>query len=606
MSNITARGCRNRELATSRFRHTRACTAVLAAMSFSVGAHAQSLATQAADNAAATAAPTENTVINLINLLVKRGVLTQQNANDLIHEAQTEAAQAKAAAANSKPSGVAVAGVAAQPGEVAVPYVPEVVRDQIKEQVKQEVIAQAKSENWATPNTFPDWVSRITISGDVRVRDEYHFYSPNNFPDLINYAAINATGPQDVNQNTIRTLPPIYNTTQNRDNLLRARARLGIDANISEQLTVGMQLASGPNNFTTGPVSTTQTLGGGFDPKAIWLNKVYASYTPTSWMNIKAGRFDNPFFSSDLLFSNDLEFDGIAATFAHALPTTSDVTLFGTLGVFPIQYTTDLFPTDSPDKGSGTQWLLGAQIGAKWKIDSRNTVKGAIAYYDFQNMKGEFSSPCALYLGATSCSTDNDAPAFMQKGNTLIALRNILPDPTLGPGLTPLPELFGLAYNYRLFDTKVQWDTRIADSYKLRLDGEYVRNLAYNGNDAFKAPSQPANNYSTPIPNPTQADYQSGPNGFMFKATLGDPEVTERGQWNFSLTYKYLQPDAVLDGFDDPDFNLGGTNAKGYIIGGQYGIARNAYLSARYLSAHEVFGPPVSIDVLQLELDARF
>jgi hypothetical protein len=92
----------------------------------------------------------------------------------------------------------------------------------------------------------------------------------------------------------------------------------------------------------------------------------------------------------------------------------------------------------------------------------------------------------------------------------------------------------------------------------------------------------------------------------MFKATIGDPDVTERGQWNFSLTYKYLQPDAVLDGFNDPDFNLGGTNAKGYIIGGQYGIARNAYLSARYLSSHEVYGPPLAIDVLQLELDARF
>ncbi|WP_432206928.1 putative porin [Burkholderia pyrrocinia] len=29
-------------------------------------------------------------------------------------------------------------------------------------------------------------------------------------------------------------------------------------------------------------------------------------------------------------------------------------------------------------------------------------------------------------------------------------------------------------------------------------------------------------------------------------------------------------------------------------------------MSARYLSAKEVYGPPVSIDVLQLELNARF
>ena len=51
---------------------------------------------------------------------------------------------------------------------------------------------------------------------------------------------------------------------------------------------------------------------------------------------------------------------------------------------------------------------------------------------------------------------------------------------------------------------------------------------------------------------------------------------------------------------------LGGTNAKGYILGVQYAVAHNAWLAARYLSAREVYGPPLSIDVLQLELDAKF
>ncbi|WP_009916438.1 putative porin, partial [Burkholderia humptydooensis] len=50
-------------------------------------AHGQSLETQAASG---KAAPTESVVVNLINLLVKRGVLTQQNANELISEARAE------------------------------------------------------------------------------------------------------------------------------------------------------------------------------------------------------------------------------------------------------------------------------------------------------------------------------------------------------------------------------------------------------------------------------------------------------------------------------------------------------------------------------------
>ncbi|WP_297352538.1 putative porin [Paraburkholderia sp.] len=595
------------------FRGKRTSLAVLImGIACSAGAQAQSLDTQAqaqgtAAAGASAAAPSESTVINLINLLVKRGVLTQANANDLIHEAQTEAAQARAtASAAARPAAPMVVNGQTQPGDVAVPYVPQVVRDQIRDQVKQEVVAQAKAENWAQPNTFPDWVSRITVTGDMRVRDEFNFFSPRNVTGLTNFAAINSGSPFDINPNTGTSAPPTLNTTQDRANELSIRARLGVSAVISDQITAGLQLASGNDN---GPVSTTGLLGGGFAKEDIWLNQAYIKYSPVPWANITAGRFDNPFFSSDLLFSNDLEFDGVAANFRRELPGSHGVTLFGTVGAFPIQYSSDGFLANNQGQADGaTKWMTGAQFGAEWKINEDNKVRGAIAYYDFMNLKGQLSSPCALYLGATSCSTDNDAPAFMQKGNTLIALRNVLPNPNLAPGDTPDPQFFGLAYNFRLFDAKLEWDTKVADRYKLRLDGEYVDNLAFNSNTAFGTPSTPVNNFNNASSSSTvtQADYKSGGSGYMLKATVGDPETVNRGDWNVSLTYKYLEPDAVLDAFTDPDFDLGGTNAKGYIIGVEYAVAQNAWLQARYLSAREVYGPPLSIDVLQLELNARF
>ncbi|QOH39196.1 hypothetical protein C7S14_0155 [Burkholderia cepacia] len=222
-------------------------------------AHGQSLEAQAASG---KAAPTESVVINLINLLVKRGVLTQQNANELIAEARTEAVQARSARASGAP--VVAGGVVnppTQPGDVAVPYVPQLVRDQIRDQVKQEVIAQAKAENWAQPNTFPDWVSRIKLDGDMRVRDEYHFYGSRNANNVTNFAAINQGNGFDINSNTNTTQLPTQNTTQNRNNLLRYRARLGVTATLSDEMIAGLQLASGNDN---GPVSTTGTAGGGW------------------------------------------------------------------------------------------------------------------------------------------------------------------------------------------------------------------------------------------------------------------------------------------------------------------------------------------------------
>ncbi|MEM8309982.1 putative porin, partial [Morganella morganii] len=68
----------------------------------------------------------------------------------------------------------------------------------------------------------------------------------------------------------------------------------------------------------------------------------------------------------------------------------------------------------------------------------------------------------------------------------------------------------------------------------------------------------------------------------------------------------YIQPDALPDGFNDSTFHLGGTNAKGYILGASYGFDKRVYGTARWLSSDEVYGAPFSIDVLQLEVNTRF
>lgn len=163
-------------------------------------------------------APSENATINLIRLLVQQGVLKQEQAQALIQQAEAEAVQARQAAASAP---AAPAGV---PGEVRVQYVPAIVRDQIRDQVKAEVMAQAKQENWAAPNTFPDWVSRISLEGDVRLRSESRYFADTNSDRITDFARLNDRGPYDVNKNTNTQLPPLLNTREDRENLLRLRA----------------------------------------------------------------------------------------------------------------------------------------------------------------------------------------------------------------------------------------------------------------------------------------------------------------------------------------------------------------------------------------------
>ena len=108
--------------------------------------------------------PSETVAVNLIRLLVKQGTITQAAADGLLKQAQDEANQAK-----WPPPAHAGGLPPPAPGVIRVPYVPQVVRDQIRDEVKQDVMAQAKSEGWASPGARPDWINHIQWSGDFRL-----------------------------------------------------------------------------------------------------------------------------------------------------------------------------------------------------------------------------------------------------------------------------------------------------------------------------------------------------------------------------------------------------------------------------------------------------
>ncbi|AZD08267.1 Putative outer membrane TonB-dependent receptor [Pseudomonas chlororaphis] len=549
------------------------------------------IATLVGPVAAAPAAPSENATINLIRLLVQQGVLKQEQAEGLIAQAEREAQQARQA------NTAVAAGPAATPGDVRVQYVPAIVRDQIRDQVKAEVMATAKQENWAQPNTFPDWVSRISFDGDIRLRDESRYYSGSNSNEIVDFAKLNDKGPYDVNPNSSTNLPPLLNTREDRENLFRLRARLGMKAQVAEDWTAGIRIGTGSDN---NPVSTTQTLGGGFGKKDIWLDQGYLTWKATDALTLTGGRIANPFFSTDLLYSNDLNFDGVAAIFNHKL--NRDWGLFGTVGAFPVEYTNDTSTSNGFDKEeSDNKWLYGAQIGANWAINSNHRLKGALAYYRFDDIEGQRSSACEPWAGAPGCDTDGTRVAFMQKGNSVFLLRDITPNPA-NPAATAQPQFVGLASEFNLLDLNLVWDADLPQDFKLRSQANYIHNLGYDEGEMRKrSEGQIVNNLDS------NGELESGANAWMVQFTLGNSlELARQGDWNLFAGYKYIQPDALPDGFNDSSFHLGGTNAKGYFLGGNYGLAKNVFATGRWLSSEAVYGAPFDIDVLQLEINTRF
>ncbi len=84
--------------------------------------------------------PTESVVVNLINRLVERGVLTQGDAAELVSQAQRDAAVASQNAAAA--ALVAADAAMASEEDIVVTHIPEPVKDRLREEIREEILAE--------------------------------------------------------------------------------------------------------------------------------------------------------------------------------------------------------------------------------------------------------------------------------------------------------------------------------------------------------------------------------------------------------------------------------------------------------------------------------
>jgi hypothetical protein len=82
--------------------------------------------------------------------------------------------------------------------------------------------------------------------------------------------------------------------------------------------------------------------------------------------------------------------------------------------------------------------------------------------------------------------------------------------------------------------------------------------------------------------------------------------MQNRGDWQIGVNYRHIDSDAVIDGFNESDFGLGGTNMKGFGIWGSYAVSPNTAFTIRWMSADEVAGPPLKTDLFQIDFTGRF
>lgn len=528
----------------------------------------------------------------LLELMVAKGLVTREEADGLIAEATARPAPLPPVPAGGVANGVQT-----------IPYVPLVVREQLKAELRAELGTQAQAQGWSAPGQTPEWTQRITLTGDIRMRAEGLFMDKANSDIFEDFGAINAGGGQNINDKTPGYIaPPYLNTLEDRQRA-RIRARLGVNVRIDDWIKAELSIATGNDSS---PVSTNQTLGGNgeFGKYALWLDRAAIHLTPTENVDVSFGRFANPFWTSDLLFDEDLNFDGVAVSASHRFG--EGMTLFGTAGAFPIFNTSLNYGTRNAAVGQGRSFesqdkYMGAvQFGLDYHPTDRLRVKAAAGYFYFDGVEGKVSSPCYWY--EQTCDTDATRPAFQQFGNTLFPIRSVIPDPN-NPVGSPEVQYFGLAASYEVLNLRAQIDYALNERTTVRFEGDFVKNL---GLDKALVAARAVNNLG-PMASPTAfGPWDGGDTGWSARLSVGQTEIARRGDWNFSVGYRYLESDAVLDAFADSDVHIGGTNNRGWSVGGSYGLGRNTSTSVRWISAEEIADAPFSVDRLIIDLTTRF
>jgi len=152
------------------------------------------------------------------------------------------------------------------------------------------------------------------------------------------------------------------------------RARMSLSTKLNDEVKLGIQLASGSDN----PVSTNQTLTGGFSSKPVNIDLAFFEWMPEAvkGLTVIGGKIKNPFYTpgeTELLWDSDLRPEGIAIKYSNSRDSSK---FFLSTSYFWVE----------ERKEQNDAVLLASQAGINYSSSTADFLFG-IGYFDYQNTK---------------------------------------------------------------------------------------------------------------------------------------------------------------------------------------------------------------------------
>lgn len=373
----------------------------------------------------------------------------------------------------------------------------QAVRSETNEEVaKQDKEKQEAVKDEVKKSILPDWVKNTKLTGDFRLRYEYK-------RDKGTEVGVNRP---------------------------RFRLRAGLEDQVNDKVKVGFTLATGISDTSAGGSrSNNQTMTGFSNKKPVVFDKAFVEYTPKKWITLIGGKMANPIWEPmSLVWDPDITPEGGAVKLNGKL--NSSIDWFTNMGVFAIN-----------DISTGGDPYVGfVQPGAEWHATNDASVKAAVAYYGWGNVKGKPYFTNTTFTGTNSSTNASGAG---------------------GPG--------NYLYNYDAINPTLEFDfDRLL---------EKLENVGINVPSFLDVPY--VSLFGSVLHN---VDVSKNGNAFIGGLKVGDKKIAKFGNWQFSYAYKVLERDAILDILPDDDFYGGKTNTRGNEYFFEYGLSKNTSLKLNY------------------------
>ncbi|MBX7157463.1 MAG: putative porin [Verrucomicrobiae bacterium] len=376
------------------------------------------------------------------------------------------------------------------------------------------------------------FTKKISLFGDLQLRYEYTD-SQNAFDDDREGAFPDSSAMRDDRSRT------------------RYRLRFGLKTQLADNFELGLRLASGNNDEEI--TSTHETLGDAFAKDGIYIDLAYLKYSPFDWSTIWVGKHEQQFWTTDMLWDNDITIEGATEQFKFDL---GKAKFFVNLGQWAFGDVNEA-DEDKTVRGDGYNrvsnddgWIWATQAGVNYPIiDKTLEAQAAVGFYYFANSEDLDNSQKTLSNGV------------------------IYPNPGSGNNL---------GNEFQLLDALFQLTYTPSDGFLKNIPIQPYAHLVYNMAPAPDLGVRRIGHDSTldaqlnPDDIGDSADARGKwvdlSNDLAWRVGLKIGEAKKQGQWEINGWYEEVGSDAVPDTFNDATYANGFTNHRGFSVKAVYAI----------------------------------